>query len=461
MKIETASQKTIGASVMSSQTIIQGKAKEASMKFKKRVVLLMLFGFLSTAFIPTALAQTSGQAGSEDLKKNAPNVFLKSSLDPVYFQKEIAFVNYVQSEAEAQVLVEITSQKTERGEEFTASFSGQKEFIGVNDVLKYTADMSKKPEEAKQELARILKLGLMRYVSKTPIASRVNVAFMDQVKPTAVIDKWNFWVFSLSVNSYLSGQKSYKMDEIFGSFSASRVTEEWKIRLSLSGSYYKNTFSVEAYNYESSMDSRSFGGLVVRSISDHWSVGAYMGVSSSTYNNTKLSIIPAPAIEYDLFPYSQSTKKQLRFLYKLGFNTIRYHEETIYDKMKENLLSESLSATLELKQPWGTLSGSLQGSHYFHNIKYYRLTLYGELSLRIFKGLNFNFYGSGSRIHDQLALTKGEATLEEVLLQRRQLETTYNYYFSIGISYTFGSILSKVVNPRFGSGSGTSISISM
>jgi hypothetical protein len=95
------------------------------------------------------------------------------------------------------------------------------------------------------------------------------------------------------------------MDEIFGSFSASRVTEEWKIRLSLSGSYYKNTYSVEDYNYESSMDSRSFGGLVVRSISDHWSVGAYMGVSSSTYNNTKLSISPAPAIEYDLFPSRQ------------------------------------------------------------------------------------------------------------------------------------------------------------
>jgi len=446
---------------MSSQTRIQGKPKEASMKFKKIVVLLMLFGFLSMAFIPTALAQTSGQAASEDLKKNAPNVFLKSSLDPAYFQKEIAFVIYVQSETEAQVLVEITSQKTERGEEFTVSFSGQKEFAGVNDVLKYTADMSKKPEEAKQELARILKLGLMRYVSKTPIASRVSVAFMDQVKPTAVIDKWNFWVFSLSVNTFLNGEKSYKMDEIFGSLSASRVTEEWKIRLSLSGSYYKNTYSVEDYNYESSMDSRSFGGLVVRSISDHWSVGAYMGVSSSTYNNTKLSISPAPAIEYDLFPYSQSTKKQLRFLYRLGFTSIRYHDETIYEKTKENLWSESLSATLELKQPWGTLSASLQGSHYFHNIKYYRLTLYGELSLRIFKGLNFNFYGSGSRIHDQLALGKGEATLEEVLLQRRQLLTDYNFYFSIGISYTFGSILSRVVNPRFGSGSGTSISISM
>ena len=55
--------------------------------------------------------------------------------------------------------------------------------------------------------------------------------------------------------------------------------------------------------------------------------------------------------------------------------------------------------------------------------------------------------------------TKGGASLEEVLLQRRQLETTYNYFFQVGFSYSFGSIFSNVVNPRFGSGS-RSISIS-
>jgi len=44
------------------------------------------------------------------------------------------------------------------------------------------------------------------------------------------------------------------------------------------------------------------------------------------------------------------------------------------------------------------------------------------------------------------------------LLQRRQLETGYNYFFSLGLSYTFGSTSSRVVNPRFGTGSGTSIS---
>ena len=30
------------------------------------------------------------------------------------------------------------------------------------------------------------------------------------------------------------------------------------------------------------------------------------------------------------------------------------------------------------------------------------------------------------------------------------LATNYNYRFSVGVSYTFGSIYSSIVNPRFG-----------
>jgi hypothetical protein len=436
------------------------KLKEITVKFPSPMMVVLILAFLFSAFLATGLAQTSGQALGRDLKKSAPSVFLKSSLDPAYFQKEIAFVNYVEIEADAQVLVNVTSQKTESGEEFTFSFTGRKEFAGVNDVLKYTADLTKKLEDTKTELVRLLKLGLMRYVSKTPIAGRVDISFMDQVKPTSVIDKWDFWVFSLSADTFLNGEQTYKMQDIFGSFSASRVTPDWKIRLSVGASYMKNTFSVEDYNYESSMNSRSFSGLVVRSLSDHWSVGAYLSIYSSTYSNTKLSISPAPAIEYDLFPYSQSTKKQLRVLYRLSFTDVHYHKETIYDQTKETLWSESLTASLELKQPWGTVSTSLAGSHYFHDLKKYRLTLDVELSLRIVKGLNFNISGGGARIHDQLSLEKGEISWEEVLLQRRQLETGYNYFFSLGLSFTFGSTSSHVVNPRFGSGSGTSINIS-
>ena len=174
-------------------------------------------------------------------------------------------------------------------------------------------------------------------------------------------------------------------------------------------------------------------------------------MESSTYENIKFSLSPQPAIEFNLFPYSESTRRQLRFLYRVGFHSVRYREKTIYDKTSENLWKESLSVTLDLKEKWGSISTTLSGSHYFHDFSKNRLTLFNILNLRLFKGLSFFAFGGGSRIHDQLFLIKGEANLEEVLLRRRQLETSYDYFFSIGLSFTFGSIYTNVVNPRFGS----------
>jgi len=161
-------------------------------------------------------------------------------------------------------------------------------------------------------------------------------------------------------------------------------------------------------------------------------------------------INPAPAIEYNAFPYSQSTRRQLRFLYRLGYSYNDYIEETMYGKISESLWRGSLSVTLELKERWGEISTTLTGSHYLHDFNKNSLDIYSELSLRLFKGLRLSLWGGYSAIHDQLSLPRGAATQEEILLQRRELETTYRYFFSVGFSYSFGSIFSNVVNPRFG-----------
>jgi hypothetical protein len=56
---------------------------------------------------------------------------------------------------------------------------------------------------------------------------------------------------------------------------------------------------------------------------------------------------------------------------------------------------------------------------------------------------------SYQRINDQLALPRGDASLEDILLDRRRLATSYRATGNMGLSYTFGSIFSNVVNPRF------------
>jgi len=200
---------------------------------------------------------------------------------------------------------------------------------------------------------------------------------------------------------------------------------------------------------------------LVKSLGEHLSVGGFLKGFSSTSHNIRFFLSPSSAVEFNFFPYAQSTRRQLRCLYTLRFAAVKYREETIYDKMSENLWGQSLSVTLDLKEKWGSVSTTLAGSHYFHDFSKYNLTLFSVINLQLVKGLSVFALGGGSRIHDQLYLAKGEASLEEILLQRRQLATSYDYFFSVGLSYTFGSIFTNVVNPRFGDSGQGGISINI
>ncbi|MFC2157124.1 hypothetical protein ACFLT9_04745 [Acidobacteriota bacterium] len=370
-------------------------------------------------------------------------------------KRGIDFVEFVEERNNAHVAVSITIiNDLSQGNSYFIAFTGHEEFLGDNDRIDYPIDKELSGDDLNAGLSNRIQMGLMRYVGKTSQKNQMSIQFLDSVKPTAVIDKWNFWVFSFSGNTFLDGQQLYKSGTLFGSVSAARVTPELKIRLSVGGMFSKNTFTFENTVIESKSDSKNFNGLFVKSLDEHWSIGAYLGVTSSSFGNTRFSLSPAPAIEYNVFKYSESTKKELRFLYRIGFNWNDYIEETIYEKTNEKLFKESLSVTLEFKQKWGTVSTSLEGSHYFHDFSKNRIEFNGDLSLRLMKGLNFNVDLSYSRIRDQLSLPRGGASYEEILLRRKELGTSYRYRISVGLSFTFGSTQSRVVNPRFGSGSG-------
>ncbi len=389
----------------------------------------------------------------ETLKKTAPKVFIDcSQCDIEYIKTEITFVNYVRDRNEAQVHILITTQATGGGgKEYTIGFSGQHEFQGVDDTLKYFTNATQTFDEVRQGLVDTLKLGLMLYVARTPIGRRIAVSAAEPPKPEAVEDKWKLWVFSLSGDGYFSGEQAYSRVSWGLNFSASKVTETFKARLAVSSNSAHDHYTYEGEDIRSSQESYYFDALVLTGLGEHWSAGVFFQAANDSYRNIRLDISPAPAVEYDLFPYSQSTRRQLRFLYRLNFHAVRYQDETIYDKTRETLLQGDLSATLDIKEKWGSITTSVEGTHYFHDFGKYRLTIYGTLRLNIFKGFNAQAFGGGGWIHDQLNLFKGEATLEDVLLYRRELATTYNFFLGFSLNYTFGSIYTNVVNPRFGS----------
>ncbi|MDP2915190.1 MAG: hypothetical protein Q8O91_07035 [Candidatus Aminicenantes bacterium] len=423
---------------------------------KKRTLFFVSLLILGGWILPVSVYPQAGGSSVADMKKTAPKVYIDCEhCDQDYIRTEIPFVNYVRDRKEADVHVLITTQDTgSGGTEYTLAFIGQGGFANINSTLIYASSKTDTEEEVRRGYVAVLKMGLMPYAARTPIRDLISVEFKEKVKPTDVVDPWKFWVFSMSVGGDLERESQTKSQAVDFRLSTNKITPDIKLRLGFLARYESDEFKYEEEGITETITSHSdavdFAGLFVKSLSEHWSAGIYLGVSSSTFSNLRYKINPALAVEFDLFPYSESTRRQLRFLYKGGYDFVKYREMTIYDKTKESLLSQSLSATLEIKEPWGTLSSSLEGSHYFHDFTTNRLAFFTELSFRIFKGLDFNIDGMYERVRDQLSLPASGASREEILLRRRELRTDYNLFLSVNLSYTFGSIFSNVVNPRFG-----------
>jgi hypothetical protein len=247
------------------------------------------------------------------------------------------------------------------------------------------------------------------------------------------------------------GEKTFKTRYISGSISADRITEAWKLRFRLNYNFRVESFDLGDEVITTNYNNQYAATQVVKSLTDHWSYGGSVSVRSSTYSNKDFEIRMMPGIEYNLFPYSESTRRQLRLSYSIGYSYVNYTDTTIYNSMEENLWEHDLSIAYRVIQKWGSIDVDLGYSNYLHDWSKNNLNFGGEISLRIAKGLSLNLYGSYSIIHDQLSLVKGGVSTEEILLQIKELETSYSYYCSFGFSYTFGSIYNNVVNPRFGS----------
>jgi len=433
----------------------------------KRILLLLTLAF----FIVDSFSQEA-PSQADTLRKDALNVFIASPDEDFmnstnYIRKEIPYVNYVRDIKDAGVYLIVTNQKTgSGGKEYSFFFVGQLENAGMADTLKFSASPDATKDDIRQKSVQTIKMGLMRYVAKTPLSKYMKITFTEPLESAVSTDKWDSWVFRTSLAGYLEGEQSRSQQYLSGSLNANRITDKWKVNMS--SSYSQNgsenivTDSLGIpHTYKGVNTSKSFSTLLVKSLNDHWSAGGTFRLGSSSYSNEQFYLVMMPGIEYDLFPYSESTRRQLRILYSAGYNYEDYIDTTIYNKMKENLWLHSLTAAYQVVQKWGNINLTLGYSNYLHDWSKNNISGSLSLELRIAKGLSITLYGSAAAIHDQLSLVKKNLSVDEVLLQRKQLATQYQYFTSFGLSYTFGSIYNNVVNPRFGNSGGGGISISI
>jgi len=408
--------------------------------------LIILYLVISLPAISQSLVKESIPDGS--LRKNALNVHMETTS---YIRKEIPFVNYVRDIKEAQLIIITTIEKIgSGGSQITYFFDGQLDMEGMKDTVKCIISPDYTLDKQREIQVKALKMALMRYVQKTPLYTNFDIVFTKPLTDIVHTDKWDNWVFKTSVNGSASGHDSFNSTNIRGNFSSSRVTSEWKINTSADYNYELSKFIIKDEEIISNRRSGGMHALIVKSINDHLSIGGNTFFASSTYSNLKNGVAFIPAIEYNIYPYSESTRQQLSLMYGAGYYYANYRDTTIYNKIREHLFGHEFSIAYKRIQKWGYVYINTTWRNFFHDWSKNNLSLSAKLDLRIAKGLSLNFGSRVSMIHDQFSLVKGGATQEEILLRLKQVATQYSYEMNIGISYTFGSIYNNVVNPRFG-----------
>ena len=372
-----------------------------------------------------------------------------------FFRTEITSVNWVRDREVADVHLLVTGAGTGAGgNEFTATFIGLRQFAGLTDTLRYSLPPASTSDDQRRGLARLFRLGLVRYLARTPVADRITISVASGAtgagQTSTRADPWRAWVFSVSTGGFTYGEETYKEFGFNGNVTANRITEQWKTQFRIRQNYNEDEFEVDDTTTALNIRRNGFASLLhVRSLGDHWSVGLRAEVNSSTYDNVKRQFRASPAVEFNIFPYSETTRRRFKFEYAVGVSDATYSDTTIYDKVAETLPLHRLSMEITQRQPWGQVDVGAFATQYLHDPTKYRINTFAGASVRLFKGFRVNFDGGYDVIYDQLSLLKKDYSQQEILLRQFQRGTRYSFYGSMSVSYTFGSIFNNVVNPRF------------
>jgi hypothetical protein len=372
-----------------------------------------------------------------------------------YIREEIDLVEYLRDPAEADVQIIVTPSETASGGlERAVGLIGLGRLRGIDFTTRAITESGDSEDTQRQRLATAITIGLLNYISSEGVKGglEVEVQHTPQVGQTGpAVDRWNFWVMSIQGQVSMNGEESSREFSVSGDLGADRITDEWKITMGLEVEYEREDFDLdEDEPLRAIRNERDFDALVAKSLNDHWSLGGRTSMESSTFENIAFRTFLGPAIEYNFFPYSQYTRRQLRVGYAVGPYIANYREPTLFFTTSDRMAQQQASVTLDQREPWGTLQAEIEYQTFIPQPSRYNIQLEGDINIRLARGLSLSIEGSTSRLRDQLSIPLEEATDEEVLLRLRRLQSGYEYNLQIGLTYTFGSIFNTIVNPRFG-----------
>ena len=371
-----------------------------------------------------------------------------------HFRREIAWVNWVRDREDADVHLLITVEETGGGGwRYTLDYLGRRGFADMRKRLNYVSDPNDTDPEVREGLTRTIALGLVQFVEATPVAPRLEVVYRAPAVPVLLgdaQDPWNLWVFEFGARGSVEGEAQQSNYDLEGSATASRVSEALKVVFDMDLEYAHERFELEdSTEVTNTSEEYRLDGLAVWSLGAHWSAGGTASADRSTFLNRDLGLAAGPALEYDVFPYGESTRRLLLIRYGVEVASFNYQDTTVEGKLSEVRPRHALTLSAAVQQPWGEIDGAVEAVQYLDDLSAHRVDTFLSFEYRLFRGLSLDLFGQFSRIKDQFYLPAGGLSEEEILLERRQRETDYLFDIGIGFTYRFGSKFANVVNPRF------------
>lgn len=306
----------------------------------------------------------------------------------------------------------------------------------------------------RRELTRVLSIGLLPYAVRVGNTGPFSVRYDTPAAASGglgnvIRDPWNFWVYRLRANGSGNAESLNSSYQITGGINISRTTETWKFSLNTNEEYRANTFTLSDGSKPTYiLRSTDASMRVVRSVTEHWSVGGRAIGGRSDFRNIDANAGVEVSAEYNVFPWKDATSRQLIALVAVGGRYYDYQDSTIYSLVQETRPIARAIVAGESRQQWGTIDVSLRYVHFLHNATTYNLSFNGRAQVRLSRGLSLEIRGDAAKVNDQLYLRRGGASDEEVLTRQRALATNFRLGGSIGLSFTFGSIYNTIVNPR-------------
>lgn len=381
-------------------------------------------------------------------QENKLKVFLDCRCDTSYIKQNTPFLEYVRDQNLSDVEVFVYDIWNAAGaRSFDFNFEGNNQYAHLSNKISFEGNPNFTNDQSRKELLKKYLLGLFPFL----IDGGYDVSLAvdsKQNETVAVVDKWKNWVFEVSGGLYTDKEASRKVNSYNLGFEVDKVTEDWRISMDFRHDNSNSSFSNEDTTYESSRIGTRVFGRVVKSVSDHFSAGFFYGGQKDTYQNLASNYYLQPAVEYSLFPYAEVLNKEITLSYRMGSIHNQYIETTIFGFDKQKLSNHSLNLNVRFRQKWGDISSYMSATQYLNDGTKKRLSLRSNFNIRVIEGLSVRFSSNIQLIRDQFNLPAGDNSIEDLLLQQKQIATDFKTSFSVGLSYTFGSIYNSIINTR-------------